>query len=812
MNRCHKKLELDKILLLLADEAYSDACRERIGRLNPLDEPSEVADELNKTGDAFRLSAKLGTPRFSNIKEPGESVKRASQGGSLSLRELLDIAAVLREIHLLISWRKQSEEDNSLSYLFSQLFPNKELLERIETSIIAEDELADSASPELFRIRRSLEKQSLLIRERLDKLIRNADNKKYLQESLVTQRDGRFVIPVKVEHKNEIPGLVHDTSGSGATLFVEPMGVVEANNEIRVLKSREKDEIERIIAELSALAGGFAEELNDGFNACIRLELCFAKANLGARMKGVIPELTATPAIDLRKARHPLISAEKVVPIDITAGDCQPLTVNRQLVITGPNTGGKTVAIKTAGLLTLMARCGLMLPVADGSRIGIFGNVFADIGDEQSIEQSLSTFSSHMNNIVRITGEVKAGDLVLLDELGSGTDPSEGGALAVAILDSLKEKGCLVIATTHYQEVKIYALETDGVENASCEFDIATLRPTYRLITGTPGKSNALAIAKRLGLSDEIIAKASGLVSSENKRFDDIIRKLEDSRVEVEALKKKVTQNERDSREMAAKLENERKTLAALREKELTNARQRSLSIIEGVRQSADSILEELEELKRSKDKSDFSEKVRGIRSKVNTSLNRLHDEANPIEKNDKNENYKLPRALKKFDTVLLVDMDKKGSLISLPDSSGNCLVQVGIVKTKTNVTNLRLVTVKDEERVSLNGKPISKQNHGFSSVKAHPHEHHAHSGRSSSLLEVDIRGMSSDEGISTVDVFLDSCVMNHIQTVTVIHGKGTGILRQAVHAYLKLNRQVKEFRTGKYGEGEDGVTIVTLR
>jgi DNA mismatch repair protein MutS2 len=818
MKKDYIKLELDKILKMLSELAYSQACREKIEEIVPLGDYDKICEESEKTADAFRMGAKLGTPRFSDIQDPGESLKRANQGGSLSLRELLDIAGVLREINILVSWYRQHEIENKtdhvcgLSYIFSQLIPNKGLLEQIDTTIISVDEIADGASPELFRIRRSLEKQSLLIRERLDKLIRTADTKKFLQENIITQRDGRFVIPVKVEHKNEIPGLVHDTSGSGATLFVEPMGVVEANNEIRVLKSREKEEIERIIAELSAVCGGFADELNDGFNACIRLELCFTKANLGAKMKGVVPTLvcpitsgsaTPKPILELRNARHPLISANTVVPISLTIGEDYT-----SLVVTGPNTGGKTVAIKTAGLLVLMARCGLMIPAADGSRIGIFGEIYSDIGDEQSIEQSLSTFSSHMTNIVRILAEAKAGDLVLLDELGSGTDPSEGGALAVAILGYLKEKSCLVIATTHYQEVKMYAIENDGIENASCEFDIATLRPTYRLITGAPGKSNALAIAKRLGLGDDVIKRAKGLVSSENQRFDDIISALEDSRRETDALKEEIARNEREARELTSKLEDERKAVAAFREKEMANVRQRALSIIEGVRQSADGILDELEDLRKAKNKADFSERVRGMRSRVNSAMNKLHDEANPVE-GGANEGYSLPRALKQYDTVLLVDTDKKGSVLSLPDSKGNCLVQVGVMKTKTNVKNLRLVEegTGAVERVLVNGKPINKNSVYVSrNLAAGGHT------TAGSSVELDIRGMASDEGISAVDSFIDSSIMSHIHSITIIHGKGTGVLRQAVHGYLRGHKQVKDFRLGKFGEGEDGVTVITLK
>ncbi|MCL2755332.1 MAG: Smr/MutS family protein, partial [Oscillospiraceae bacterium] len=657
-----------------------------------------------------------------------------------------------------------------------------------------------------------------LIRERLDKLIRGEDTKKYLQESIVTQRDGRFVIPVKVEHKNAVPGLVHDTSGSGATLFVEPMGVVEANNQIRVLKSQEKDEIDRIVAMLSAACAVVSENITAGFTACIKLELCFVKANFGAKMRGTIPELAAEPVLELRKARHPLIAPDKIVPVDIAVGqlsadkqpatDAQPATVNCQLstvVITGPNTGGKTVALKTAGLLVLMTRCGLMIPAADGSRVGIFGEVFADIGDEQSIEQSLSTFSSHMNNIVQILAAAKAGDLVLLDELGSGTDPAEGGALAVALLEYLKERGCLIIATTHYKEVKIYALETPGVQNASCEFDLETLSPTYRLITGAPGKSNALAIARRLGLQDDVVARAERLVSSEDRRFDTVIAALEDSRREVDALKESVAFSEREAKELTAKLERENEAFAAKREKEMAIARQQALSIVESVRASGNALLDELDEAKRNND----SANAKALRSRMNAALNKLHDSANPVDAQMTVDNGQSTggKALKRYDTVIVIETGKEGTVITAPDSRGNCTVQVGIVKMKTNVSSLRLASKKDgatASKVTLNGEKVRVSSSGKSSA--------SHSGAGSYRgTELDIRGKTIDEGVQAVNLFIDSCVMNHIHSATIIHGKGTGALRRAVHDELHRDKRIGEYRLGKFGEGEDGVTIVSL-
>jgi len=789
MRKDYKKLELDKVLALLADEAYSAVCREEIARINPLYDAAKIRENLLKTADAFRLSSKLGTPRFTDVKDVRESLRRANQGGALSLRELLDTAALLRLISSLADWNGQYSEQNGISYLFAQLTPNRELLDKISMAVVSEDEIADGASDELYSIRRSIERQSAKIREKLDSLIKNAETRKFLQESLVTTRDGRYVVPVKTEHRNEIKGLVHDTSGSGATLFVEPMGVVEANNEIRLLKSREKDEIERIIAELSALAGGFSEELAKSFSAVIKLEMIFAKANLGARMKGIVPEITDTPLLDLRNARHPLINREKVVPITISVGEGYT-----SLVVTGPNTGGKTVALKTAGLLSLMAQCGLMLPVSDGSRVGVFGEIFADIGDEQSIEQSLSTFSSHMNNIIGIVREAAPNSLILLDELGSGTDPSEGGALAVAILEHLRAKGCLVIATTHYQEVKLFALDTDGVENASCEFDINTLKPTFRFIIGAPGKSNAFAIAKRLGLDEGVIAKAESMLSGEDRRFERIIESLETSRREADLLKAQIAENERKARELTEELEREKKERDAFREKEMEKTRQRALSIVEGVRQGAYALLDELEELKRGKDKSDFSDKVRGMRSKVNSTLNKLHDEANPLEYDEQDADYTPPRPLKLYDAVVIADINKKGSIVSEPDKDGDCTVLAGIMKIKTNVANLRLIT----EKSGTGGVNVVIEKAASPKVK-------------SNALELDIRGMTGGEGVTETDRFIDESIMSGIRNVTIIHGKGTGALRQAIHGFLRSHKRVKSFRAGKYGEGEDGVTIVEL-
>lgn len=794
MNKEYKKLELDKVLALLAEQAWSDECKEQCLKIEPIFEPDLCRELLKKTDDAFVLSSKFGTPRFSNIKNVCGSVKRASDGAMLSLRELLDIAAVLREISGLCSWYSQcSGIESSLSEYFDLLVPDKGLEEAIGNAILSEDEISDSASPELSRIRRSITRQSANIREQLNKLIKSQETKKYLQETLITQRDGRFVVPVKVEHKSEINGLVHDISSSGATLFIEPMSVVEANNEIRVLEAQEQAEIARIIKELCQRAGERAEDIITGYENALKLELFFAKANYGAKLRASTPEISDEPMLFLNKARHPLLDQSAAVPVTIELGikySC--------LIITGPNTGGKTVSIKTAGLLTLMVMCGLMIPVTEGSIVGIFSDIRADIGDEQSIEQSLSTFSSHMNNIISILKSCGSKSLILLDELGSGTDPVEGAALAVSVLKTLKDNGCFIIATTHYQEVKMFALEEEGVENACCEFDVATLKPTYKLIIGIPGKSNAFAIVKRLGMSESIIESAQALVSEENKRFEQVVEDLEKSRQELELLKADIAKEQEKSQLLTKQIEQERVEAEKAKEFEISKARQQAMSIVEEVRFEADLLMENLEKLKKEKDKADFSQKVKASRSKVNSALNKMYDTANPVTER-KSEKYKLPRALKLNDKVLLTDIGKEGTLVSLPDNSGNCFVMLGILRTKTNIDNLKLI----EEKKDKTGTPVQK-----GTVKR---QVQSNATRQSSM-ELDIRGMTADEGIMELEGFIDSCIMGGLKIITVIHGKGTGVLREAVHRYLKQSKFVKSYRLGVYGEGEAGVTVVELK
>ncbi|MDE7398886.1 MAG: endonuclease MutS2 [Oscillospiraceae bacterium] len=792
MNKFYKKLELDKILELLAEQTVSDSCREKALNIKPVTDYETITEELKKTDDAFMLSAKFGTPAFRKIKDISGSLKRAETGSMLSFRELLDAAAVLRETAALCDWYSQCENiENTLAEYFRGLVPLKPLERRISEAIISEEEMSDAASAELAQIRRRIARQGQNIRDKLDSMIKNKNTRSYLQDAVVTMRDGRYVVPVRSEHKGDVPGLVHDTSATGQTFFIEPMDVVEANNEIRVLKSREQAEIERITRELSAEIGGNCETIAENFRLSGILELYFSKANLGAKMRAVTPKIVNTPKVVLNNARHPLLDRDLAVPITVEIGgdyDC--------LIITGPNTGGKTVAIKTVGLLTLMAQCGLMIPAGDGSVIGCFERIFVDIGDEQSIEQSLSTFSSHMTNVIKILDSADENSLVLIDELGSGTDPVEGAALAVSILEQLKGYRAKVLATTHYQEVKMFALETDGVENASCEFNVETLKPTYRLIVGVPGKSNAFAITKKLGMSDYVISRAESLVSSENRRFEQVIERLEQSRKELEELRESVAKSERNAKLTESELKQKLSELEQQKEKELENARQRALSIIEQTRAESNRLIDELTELKKTKDKEELRKGLSEAKSKTTSRLNRMQDDANPVVER-RVENYVPPRPFKQGDSVRLADTNREGTLLTVPNMSGQCYVQTGSMKVKTNAKNLRLIEKQKSPQQKQTGK-VKK------SVTSNLNRRGG--------MELDIRGYMGDDGVMEMERFLDSAIMSGLSQVVIIHGKGTGALREAIHRALRRNPAVKSFRLGAYGEGETGVTVVDLK
>lgn len=791
MNNYYKSLELHKILEMLSEEASNTKTKEMALALTPESDIDVVRSEMKKTSDAFDLSVKYGTPAFSNFKDIRGALHRASSGASLSLRELLDIAQMLYQIRMLSDWYKSTEnEETSIGYLFVSLAPNKYLEDKIKNAVVSEDEISDMASHELANIRRKIAQAGVRIRESLDKLIRSSEVQKSLRENIVTMRDGRYVLPVKADFKGNVPGLVHATSATGSTYFIEPISVVEANNDIKVLQGEEQDEIDRIIAELSADCAAYAEALSADYVTCAEINLYFAKSNLGAKMRGCIPELSDDGVIDLKKARHPLIDKKKVVPVDIKLGEDY-----NALIVTGPNTGGKTVILKTTGLLSAMAMCGLMIPASDGSKVSVFDNILVDIGDQQSIEQSLSTFSSHISNVVKILDAANEKSLILMDELGSGTDPVEGAALAVSIIENMVAKGSKLLVTTHYQELKLFAIETPGIENASCEFDIATLQPTYRLIIGSPGKSNAFSISSKLGISDDIINRANELVSTENQRFEEVVAQLEASRRELEKQHDEIEKLKNEQAEKVAELDKEIADLNSKKESELEKARVQAMRIVESCRMQSEQLLDELADIRKQKEKSNFAQLAINAKSKNKSALDKMYDTANPVQ-NKEHKEYKLPRPLKRGDHVLIFDIDKKGILASDPDSNGNVFVQAGIMKTKVNVNKLRLL---EPEKITMQNKKISTKN-----VRGKMQR--------TPSLELDIRGCAVDEGIHELDMFIDNAVLTGAGIITVIHGKGTGVLRQGIQNHLKKHPSVKSFRSGVFGEGEDGVTVIELK
>lgn len=793
MNKYLKTLELDKILEMLAELTSNEETRKMALALRPDCDLERTRYECLKTFQAFNLSVQFGTPPFSNFKDITSTAARAKSGAVISLRDLMDIAAMLRQIKGLSDWYGHCENmETELSYLFSRLKPNDWLLEKLERSIISDNEIADAASPELAAIRRKINRAGMQLRETLDKMIKNKTTQQYLQENSVTLRDGRFVLPVKSEHRGQISGLVHDTSATGQTIFIEPMAIVEANNDIRILEGKEQEEIERIIRELCHDCGDYADILCENYKICVELNLYFAKSNLAAKLNCSLPEITNDGKINLKKARHPLLDKNKAVPVNLSIGE-----EYQALIITGPNTGGKTVALKTAGLLCAMTMCGLLIPTADGSKISVFSHILADIGDSQSIEQNLSTFSSHTNKVIEILKNADENSLVLLDELGSGTDPVEGAALAVSIIRRLMENGAKLMVTTHYQELKVFAIDNPDVQNASCEFDIKTLRPTYRLIVGSPGKSNAFAISAGLGMPKDIIQDAKLRVDDANTRLEEVIGKLEASRLELERQKEEISRLRAEAEDHERMLRKEREELEASRLEELEKARLRAMTIIEQTKAESNELLNELESLRREKDKKDFSANVSSMKSKSKQSFNKMYDTANPVDSRSIQEEYVLPRKLKRGDTVFVVDLNRKGIISGDPDGSDFVYVQMGVMKTKMNISRLRL----EEPQKNIQKKhPVRNMNKV--GVKAERR----------GKMELDIRGCACDDGVYQLDAFIDQAVMSNISTITIIHGKGTGLLRTAVHRRLRSHPSVKNFRLGLFGEGEDGVTVVELK
>ena len=780
-----KKLELDAVLERLAASATSEEAKTRCRALQPLSDAEDIRRLLAQTTAACSMITLKGAPGFQDVREVASSLERADRGGCLTPAELLRIAGVLRCIRNVKAYFNSDSTQSVLDVYFQELSPNRYLEDKITNSVLSEEEIADAASSELADIRRHMRIQSAKVKESLQKIISSPSYAKYLRDPIITLRGDRYVVPVKSEYKSEIPGLIHDVSSTGSTFFIEPMSAVNANNALRELLIREKKEIERILAELSAEAASFRESICHSYEMLITLDVIFAKAKYSLRIDGMEPEIRENASIELVRARHPLIDKKAVVPVSVRLG-----TDFDTLIITGPNTGGKTVTLKTLGLLTLMAECGLHIPADHGSAVSVFERVLADIGDEQSIEQSLSTFSAHMKNIVQIVSECDGATLVLFDELGAGTDPAEGAALATALIEFCRQCGSRVAATTHYAELKLYAMRTDGVMNASCEFDVETLRPTYRLLIGIPGKSNAFAISKRLGLSDIIIDKARSLVNENDRNFEDVLNQLEQQRQQMENAKLEAERLRLETEQMKEKSEAYYDEIKREREKAVRSARAEAQRIIDDARRTSNEVAEELKQLrKQMKDGADVqgsNAKQAELRRKLNEAEDALTDRQKPQVR------LEPTRAIKVGDTVELLRFGTKAQVLSI-QKDGSYELQAGIMKITARPDEVYLI----EETKQQAKKIIERTKREFRSAGA--------------STELDLRGMTADEAVATLAVFLDNAMLANLSSVRIIHGKGTGVLRKAVQDELKHNRAVKRYRLGVYGEGEDGVTIAEL-
>ena len=784
-------LEFDKIRQMLADSCHTAGAAQMALMLTPTDRLDVAKQRQTRTTDAKRLADAKGMPSFGSVSDVSDLCERALKGAILTPRELLDAAALMRTSRQLLEYIRTNKLFTTvLDEIFERLTPSRMLEDRISRSIISEELISDDASPALADVRRKIRIANLKVRETLAKYTGGAYSK-YLQENIVTQRNGRYVIPVKAEHRNDVKGLIHDTSSSGATIFVEPMAVVEANNELSMLEAREQHEIEKVLAELSAAVAEISPALMLNYRNVTELAFLFGCAELSTRLDAREVSLTEKRRCALVKARHPLIDKRTVVPISLTIGDDYDT-----LIITGPNTGGKTVTLKTLGLFAAMAQSGLHLPCGEGSGMCIFEKILVDLGDEQSIEQSLSTFSSHMVTIVSIVKERNERSLVLFDELGAGTDPVEGAALAISIIEDMRSAGAMCMATTHYTELKTYALDTEGVCNASCEFDVETLRPTYKLIIGTPGKSNAFAISEKLGLPTKIVKRAGELVGSENKKLENILGELELMRIQTEKQLEAAKRSRREYEEQRKIDEAEIAKRLKESEKTLEQARNKAQNMVNSAKLSSDFIMEQMDQLKKQRESERLGEELAKARREIREHLRTNSDNYDPIEKRT-SENYVLPRPLKKGDEVYVVSLGKKGFLTEDPDKSGKVGAQIGIIKTKVKVSDLQLV--ENETQVHIGGKTQK-----LSQVRV--------SVNRDFRGEVDLRGMIGDEAWSVVDKYIDDAVIAGFFTVRLIHGKGTGALKNALWAYLKRDPRVAKFHIAAFGEGDGGVTVVELK
>lgn len=778
-------LEYDKILNKVTNHAITDGAKESITSLFPVSDFDGAKRSLEETDAAMVMVLKFGSPKIGRVKTVKGAIKRLRVGGTLSMGELLNIALVLKTADSLKKY--YADKEDALYPYFEELYPERQLEEIISSSIISEEEMADGASAELSSIRRKIRGAGERIKDSLNNIIHSEHYRKFLQESIITVRNNRYVVPLKAEYRGEINGIVHDMSSSGGTLFVEPASVVNANNELHELAGKEQREIEKILSELSGQAAEKAEEILLNFQNITKIDTIFAKAKYSLEIKGVCPKLSNEGKLNIKSGRHPLLDPKKVVPQNIILGDGFDA-----LIVTGPNTGGKTVVLKTVGLFCLMAQSGICVPADDGTVIPVFSEIFADIGDEQSIEQSLSTFSAHMKNIVHILDKLTPDSLVLFDELGAGTDPTEGAALATAIIDYVRGMGAKVVATTHYSELKLHALTTEGIENASCEFDVNTLSPTYRLLIGVPGKSNAFAISKRLGLPDYIIEKSKEQLTKESIKFEDVLSGIEKDRQTAEAASREQIRLSGEAERLKKEIEAERRRLESEKDKIITRAKEKAAKIIENAQEETEELVEKIKAAQKEKDEKETRRVMEEVRRDLGLKLKKTKRPPRPSSKQKSNVNV---NTLKLGATVLIVDLNDKGSVVSINKKEETAVVQVGIMKITSKISNLVLIPDNDTKEL-MKFAPRKKESIGAKEVKT----------------EIDLRGMMLEDALIETDRFIDDCIMAGLSSCTVIHGKGTGTLRTGIHNMLRKNTRIKSYRLGKYGEGENGVTVVEFK
>lgn len=787
-----KVLEFDKIINRLSSMATSQLGREVIENLTPSTDIAVVDEMLKETDDGVNYIIKRGNPPMGGLRDIRDSLRRVEVGAVLNQGDLLKICDVLRLCRNLKAHSSENtrvkEEGNVVFEIIDLLETNRRIEDKISRAIINEEEISDNASPLLSSIRRQIRDRQESIKDKLNGIIKSPHYQKYMQDPIVTIRAGRYVIPVKQEYRSEVQGLVHDSSASGATVYIEPMAVVEANNDIKQLQLKEQAEIERILEDLTNDVSSILPQLKNNMSLLARLDFILAKANFSLKYRGIKPSLNTEGRITIKKGRHPLLDPEVVVPIDFWVGD-----KFSSLIITGPNTGGKTVTLKTVGLFTLMAQAGLNIPAADNTEICVFNNIFADIGDEQSIEQSLSTFSSHMTNIVNIVKASDENSLVLLDELGAGTDPTEGAALAIAILEALHQKGSITVATTHYSELKLYAMTSGYTQNASCEFDVETLRPTYRLLIGVPGKSNAFAISKKIGLPDYILENAKNYLTQENIRFEDVLLSIERDRRTAEKERAKAEVYRFEVEKIKNELNGQKRKLEAEKEKIIRQAKEEARRIVLEAKVESEKIIEELKRIEKERQIAEKNKAMEAVKNKLRNKINELDESL--VETLMPRQSYvKPPDNLKPGDSVVIVNLGQKGIVVEPPNNNDEVIVQAGIMKINVHITNLKLL---DEQKIEI-------ERIGTGQI-----------GKSKALnisTEIDLRGFNLDDAIESVDKYLDDASITGLKTVTIIHGKGTGVLRAGIQKHLRTNPHVKSFRSGKFGEGEAGVTVVELK